>query len=356
MENKKIYRCLFDLLEDESFKDWIINKNEDSSWEEFAIESFTNAKLVENAKALLLGFYLLEEKISDSEIENQLLILKSQQTAFKRINYKNYKIYLTGLIIGLIFSIYYFNFSNRINGDLPKINFAPKGLIEQVNNSDSPKLITLSDGSSVLLQPKSSLSYSKDFDISKREVFLKGEAFFEVSKNPKKPFLVFSNEIITQVYGTSFRVIAFDELEDVKVIVKTGKVKVRNANEKNTGKLSEITLLPNQAARYIKIDKSFQKVPQIALNKNIETSLTSIEKLSFEFEDTPIKQVFSTIQEVYNLRIEYPSELLSECFVTTSLNDVPLPEKLKILCFSIGENSNYEILGDKIIITSDGCK
>ncbi|MFM1912925.1 MAG: hypothetical protein RIR51_763, partial [Bacteroidota bacterium] len=237
-----------------------------------------------------------------------------------------------------------------------EINVASKGLIEQVNNSDSPKSIILSDGSSVLLQPNSSLSYSKDFDFSKREVFLKGEAFFEVNNNHNKPFLVFSKEVITQVYGTSFRVIAFEELEDIKVIVKTGKVKVRKTLENNNGKSDEITLLPNQAARYIKKDKSFLKVPKISLDSNIEKNLTNIENLSFDFVDTPIDKVFSTIQEVYNLRIEYPKELLSECYVTTSLNDVPLPLKLKILCYSIGENISYEIIGDKIIITLDRIK
>jgi hypothetical protein len=52
----------------------------------------------------------------------------------------------------------------------------------------------------------------------------------------------------------------------------------------------------------------------------------------------------------------YPEEALKGCYITTSLSDVPLPEKLKIICFSIGNDTTYELVGDKIIITSNGCE
>ena len=90
-------------------------------------------------------------------------------------------------------------------------------MVEQTNNSNKPQIITLSDGSSVLLQPNSKLSYPKIFTGNERKVYLSGEGFFEISKNPKKPFFVYANEIVTKVVGTSFRVKAYSDQPDVEV-------------------------------------------------------------------------------------------------------------------------------------------
>jgi ferric-dicitrate binding protein FerR (iron transport regulator) len=81
-----------------------------------------------------------------------------------------------------------------------------KGFGEQTNNSNKPQIITLSDGSSVLLQQKSKLSYPKIFEMREGSTYL-----VKVLKSvkPKKPFLVFANEIVTKVVGTSFRISAF---------------------------------------------------------------------------------------------------------------------------------------------------
>ena len=119
--------------------------------------------------------------------------------------------------------------------------------------------------------------------------------------------------------------------------------------------MKEITLLPNQAALFNKKDDLFQKVTEFSNNQDIESSLNKVDKIDFEFVDTHISEIFSMIQDVYNMKVEYPDDVFENCYVTTSLTDVPLPEKLKILSFSIGVNTSYEILGNKIIIKSDGC-
>ncbi len=187
-----------------------------------------------------------------------------------------------------------------------------------------------------------------------REVFLSGEAFFEVSKDLVKPFSVYSNEVITNVHGTSFRVIAYDEQDEVKVLVKSGKVKVRKSEIKRDEDLNEITLLPNQAASYNKNDDTFKNISEIDIKATEE--LESIDNQSFDFVNVPVKEVFSTLQDIYNLRMIYPEQALEGCYITTSLSDVPLPEKLKIICFSIGNDTAYELVGDKIIISSKGCE
>jgi transmembrane sensor len=353
---KKEDRYKFEeLIQDESFRMWVLNNERNSFWEDFAIDSQENARMVENAKSFLLLFNYNEEKISDDFIDSEFDNLKFKLDIKKPKKIKNiFAIAASVLIIILISTGLFYNLDSEYKtNNIADSEF--EGLLEQVNNSNSPKFLTLSDGSSVILQPKSKLSYSKDFDEDDREVFLEGEAFFEVSKNANKPFLVYSNGVLTQVYGTSFRVVAFNEQDLVKVIVKTGKVKIRKSVVNSQDDLKEITLLPNQAALFNKKDDLFQKVTEFSSNQDIESSLNKVDQIDFEFVDTHISEIFSMIQDVYNMKVEYPDDVFENCFVTTSLTDVPLPEKLKILSFSIGVNTSYEILGNKIIIKSDGC-
>lgn len=355
--NKKLnYTHIEDLIQDESFRKWILDTKPNPDWEEFAISSKQNARLVESAKSFLISFNCIEEQFTEEEVEDQYNLLRD------KLNLKSNKkkVYYSRLLVASIITIllsggYFFTGLNHNPIDPQFEESEPEGLIEEINNSHSPKLITLSDGSSVILQPNSQLSYSNEFDVIKREVFLKGEAFFEVSKNEYKPFIVYSNDVVTQVYGTSFRIIAFDEQDEVKVIVKTGKVKLRKSKIVEKDDLYEITLLPNQAAKFDRNEKLFGKVLEVSSESPIESDLSPIDKLNFEFVDTPISQIFSTLQDLYSIRIQFPEEAMKNCYITTSLSDVPLLEKLKILCFSIGNNTNYEMVGNKIIITSDGC-
>ncbi|MEL0125015.1 MAG: FecR family protein [Alphaproteobacteria bacterium] len=344
-----------ELVQDESFRMWVLKNERNPFWENFAIDSQENARMVENAKSFLLLFDYNEKKISDDFIDNEFDDLKFKLDIKKPNKPKNlFVIAASVFIIVLISSGIFYNFDSEFKTyKIAESDF--EGLIEQVNNSNSPKFLTLSDGSSVILQPKSKLSYSKDFDEDSREVFLEGEAFFEVTKNSIKPFLVYSSGVLTKVYGTSFRVVAFDEQDLIKVIVKTGKVKIRKSVINNQDDLKEITLLPNQAALFNKKDDLFQKVTEFSNNLEIESSLNKVDQIDFHFVDTHISEIFSMIQDVYNIKVEYPDAVFENCFVTTSLTDVPLPEKLKILSFSIGVNTSYEIIGNKIIIKSDGC-
>lgn len=104
------------------------------------------------------------------------------------------------------------------------------------------KKISLPDGSVVYLNANTKLSLiDNEFDKNNREIRLEeGEAFFEVAKNPDKPFIVYSHYLQTTVRGTSFNVKAYGELEEDVVAVKTGVVGV------NTGNSKSQTLIRNQ--------------------------------------------------------------------------------------------------------------
>ncbi|MFN7120120.1 MAG: FecR family protein, partial [Saprospiraceae bacterium] len=98
--------------------------------------------------------------------------------------------------------------------------------IELKNTTSQDQKITLPDGSLVVLKPESSLVYNEDFNKSKREVHLRGEAFFDVVKNPAKPFIVHAGEVVAEVVGTSFSIKNAEDSKNVEVDVISGKVSV----------------------------------------------------------------------------------------------------------------------------------
>ncbi len=226
--------------------------------------------------------------------------------------------------------------------------------VVQKNEEPDTKTIILPDGTSIVLQPHSSIQYPKVFRKDFREVQLTGEAFFEVKKDASRPFLVYANEIVTRVLGTSFSIRNFKD-ENVLVRVKTGKVSVFKEKERVSKKdpqketIEGVILTPNQQVVYEREQNRLTK----SLVEN-PTVLVPIAKKDFEFTDTPIKEVFEAIEHAYGVDIVYDEEVLSNCFLNASLSDVPLHEKLKLI--SKGINTTYEMIDSHIIIYGQGCK
>ncbi|WP_456312189.1 FecR family protein [Pseudomonas shirazensis] len=369
MQKRNNYTEIEDFLADESFQVWILSKIDEQGWEEWTLENRQRAKLVEDARLLLLAMKVTDTDLSQNKIHEALeatwnkIEEKENYNLNKKSKVKFLKTYwLSGIaaaILLIFISLYIFKNNSIITNTVVTYNELieenNEGLVEQTNNSVIPQTITLSDGSSVLLQPKSKLSYSKIFIGNERKVYLSGEAFFEISKNPKKPFFVYANEIVTRVVGTSFRIKAYQDQQNVEVLVRTGKVRVKSNNLVSNSTDHEVTLLPNQALRFIRKDLVFNKITNITKDEALAHSVGNIEQLSFEFNDIPIDQIFETIEQAYLVNIDYPKDKLKDCHLTTSLSDQPLPEKLKIICKSIGGDSTFEMNGNQITIHSEGC-
>lgn len=369
MQQRNTYTEIEDFLSDESFQLWVCFKDDRQDWEEWTLENSARAKLVEEARLWLLALQVPTAKLSNQDVQYALeatweKIERAEDN--KNANRSLLKLWKNDwfsrvaavLILSLLFGWFYNQRIAETNSVLTYselINENNEGLVEQTNNSDKPQIITLSDGSSVLLQPNSKLSYPKIFAENERKVYLSGEGFFEISKNPKKPFFVFANEIVTKVVGTSFRIKAYADQPNVEVVVRTGKVKVRSNQRITNSKEELIVLLPNQALRFVRQNLTFNKITDITQDKSLSHSASNIEQLGFEFTDIPVAQIFKTIEQAYLVKIDFNQAKLKDCYLTTSLSDQPLPEKLKIICKSLGNNTNYEMNGNQIIIISDGC-
>ena len=153
-------------------------------------------------------------------------------------------------------------------------------------------LVTLSDGTKVMLNANSTLEYPASFDDAEvREVRLKGEAHFEVTKNPHCPFVVKAGEMQTQVLGTIFDVKAYRK-DAPKVTLMQGKVKVSNAD-------TEVEMRPGQTAT-LQADK-------IVVSKASPSASDWLEG-DFDMDQVTLAEAMSDIGAWYNKTVVFQSQ------------------------------------------------
>lgn len=217
------------------------------------------------------------------------------------------------------------------------------------NATGKPEKIYLVDGSVVTLEPHSTLSYARFLDKKSREVTLQGNAFFDIAKDPKRPFLVHSGDLVTRVLGTSFRVIADPHNDDIQVVVKTGKVSVYKKTDFESGHPAFCVLLPHQEAVFHKKEHNLSFQP----NADAHLIPPIAEAAPLNFDDVSITEIFGRLESMYHIHILYNSDSLKECRLTTSLQEETLNDKLDIICKAI--NAGYHTQGDDIVIEGGHC-
>jgi ferric-dicitrate binding protein FerR (iron transport regulator) len=230
-------------------------------------------------------------------------------------------------------------------------------LIESINTSKNTITVPLPDGSTVKLASNSRISYESNFDsLQTRDVYLSGQAFFNVKKNPHRPFRVFANEIVAKVLGTSFSIRAFEKDTVIQVTVSTGKVSVYSQGQvtvKETAapnKLGGIIVTPNQQLVYEKLRQEFQKV---LLDDPMMINAVSVNK-TMAYEETPIDKVFDDLGRDYGINIVYDSDVLKKCTLTGDLSKESFYQKLDFICRAIG--ARYEVIDAQVVIQSNGCQ
>lgn len=225
-------------------------------------------------------------------------------------------------------------------------------LVERKNSSTALLNIKLEDGSIVVLQPKSSLVYPEHFKINQREVLLKGEGYFLISKNPKRPFFVYNKNVITRVVGTSFTVKTSENTGQTEVMVRTGKVVVVPNEDKHLNlrqlfrKNDKAVLSPNQKTIYSPDQGNFETslVPEPIPLPNRPAAAKKIDL----FEDTPLPEVVAELKQTYGIDIIVQDQRLNQNTFTGDISGQGLYKKVDLICHSI--KAYYEIAGTRIII------
>lgn len=363
---------LFDITDfvmDEDFVRWVYERRpeDEAAWRAWLTRNPDKHLVVAEARNILESIYIALPAITAQEIQQEtdrLLQTIHQQPVPKpakvtRMKARTWYAAAAILIACITGGLYFFS-NTKANNKEPftwENMTASRQLIENVNTSDKPVTIALPDGSAISLAPGSRIGYANHFDSTdNRDVYLSGEAFFEVTKNPDRPFRVFANEIVTKVLGTSFTVRSFENDTTIQVIVRTGKVTVYSQAVTNTRrsatdhKPGEVILTPNQQLVYEKTGHKFQKVllddPLLIVSKVTEQKM--------EYEDASLIGVFNELSRAYGIGIVYDNDLLEKCTVTADLKNETFYHKLDLICTAIG--ASYEVIDGQVVIQSNGCQ
>lgn len=223
---------------------------------------------------------------------------------------------------------------------------------EQVNATDQSQIITLPDSSTVTLLPGSRISFTTETALPNRTVYLTGEATFAVTKNAKRPFLVYAGELVTKVLGTKFSVRAFEREASIKVDVASGQVSVyREGATASTTARQGVLLHANQLLVFTRKSEQFDKrltvAPRVVVDKQAKM-------IPFLYDETPVSQVFADLETAYGIQILFNKTTLTHCQLSASLATESFEQKLSIICKTIG--ADYEVIDGQVVISGGDCQ
>ncbi|TLV00639.1 FecR family protein [Dyadobacter luticola] len=224
------------------------------------------------------------------------------------------------------------------------------GVFEIKNTSEKPQQVPLEDGSVVILKKNSSISVPEHFGRQHRLVYLHGEAFFQIKKDPSKPFIVSTGSLMTKVLGTSFSVKSYDESASVEVQVKTGRVSVYEGAVTKSANRNGVILTPNQK---IVFDKKSKKMSLSIIENPLLIIPANETAHGFSFSDVPVKDVFSALEKSYGIDIVLENDTADSCLFTGDLNGLSMFQQLDLICKSA--NISYERRGTALFVEGAGC-
>ncbi len=256
---------------------------------------------------------------------------------------------MTGLLL-LGAGIYYYRHTPTVNPPEQRItSVLANDNLQRTNQTHGNQVLYLVDGSKVILKPGSSIKHAVFLQKDKREIYLEGNAFFEVAKDPARPFYVYTKDIVMRVLGTSFNVTTDTHNGDVTVVVRTGKVSVY---KKTSHPVGQLILTSNQKVLY-KAQTSDLISSGLSSSETRSNLIPVSPAFDFNFEERPVGEIFNTLVNAYGIPIHYDGNGLSKCVVTTSLGEEEFEEKLKIICAAIG--ATYRIKNNGVFIEGGSC-
>ncbi len=196
---------------------------------------------------------------------------------------------------------------------------------ETIQTSDFQVTQTLPDGTIVYLNANSKIEYPKQFALNTREVKLSGEAFFDVARDVKCPFIITAKETQIEVLGTSFNVNAKNNNDKVEVLVKSGVVRlsILNNNEKLVLTKGQFGFSQNNSLNRNKID---------------DLNYLSWKTKRIDFNEAPLAYVINILNQTYTSNIIISDEVSSAYKLNAKFDKAPLDTVLKSICLAFDLN------------------
>jgi transmembrane sensor len=345
-----------DFVLDPSFKKWVLYPNGALNlyWEDLLLKNPSKYKEAKHARILILRLNSKSQpKLSDAEMlglwrdidrnmsetihtnadpgENNKVIPLNALSTLERgdrnipsrkylLDYYNFRV---ACILVLAFSLGFLSSLHFSDATIPEATEPQLVYVEHKTVPGVKSHLTLSDGSQVILNSGSELKYVQNFETDRREVYLKGEAFFNVAKDTQRLFIVNSRDAQTTALGTSFNVKAY-EGETVDISLLTGKVAVKKDRTMD----EVVTLSPGEA---VKIDTEKGKLVKADFNKDQVIGWT---KKLLIFHKTPLLEAIRVLENWYGVQIQIKNQPSDRVLLSGRFQDETLGNVLEGLKFS----------------------
>ncbi len=330
------------LASDESFQDYVINKDPEAVkyWQNWIKDHPEAREAVEVAESMVETFqfnlpsYPQKRSLDLQQLQIDLMSQEDSESKPSFMGSSPIRIWKIAAAILLICGMGYTFWWIGANGDELTIKDRELSIIKHEISKGQKKTIQLLDGTIVNLNSESTLRYEENEAEGLREVFLTGEAFFEVTRDPLRPFIVNAGSTKTIVLGTSFNCKAYPHEKEVSVALVHGSVEVRNQSG-----LSEI-LTPNQM---ITIDED-EKFTVEAFDPE---KITGWKDGILYFEELDFNEIRYKLERWYNVEIEVDGKIEGKAFSGKFYNE-SLDQVLNGIGFSL--HFNHKINGRKVLI------
>lgn len=214
---------------------------------------------------------------------------------------------------------------------------AVQSLTRKITETSEQKFLLLPDSTQVWLNGDSYLEFPDEFTDKKREVYLSGEAWFDVRHAEEVPFIIHTGKITTTVMGTAFNIKAYPYLRTVVISVSRGKIKVSRGED-------VVAIL--QKGQQIKVSN----IDTLIREKNIDIGkIASWQQGYISYEDETMGDILRDLEHLYNTEINVTDQSLLNMRITTSFNrSIGKEQALKIICKlvdkQLGNRNGYYVI------------
>lgn len=360
-----------DFANDSFFIRWVRNPDEESDWfwtcfiKEHPARAAAIAEARELISALHFPKHALDEDAHQSMRNNLLMALRAEKEERKEKPYvmARHRLFATEslwvraaaavILVPLLSwaALHIANgrgnmLSSAIHTDQRAVDYVANDYVANANFEKT--VVFLHDGTKVWLNAGSKLRYPKDFEKqSTRDVYLEGEAFFDVARNAGKAFIVHTSSIKIKVMGTSFNVKSYKTEKTVETTLVEGKVRIEQSDVTGT-RIGDVELKPNQLAVFDKVSKviNIREIP------GEKSGAWKEEKLVFDAQamDYAILQ----LEKWYGVNIHTENKGSLNCRLTASIERETLEEVLQLI--EASHHVTYRIEGSDVFIDGSLCE
>jgi ferric-dicitrate binding protein FerR (iron transport regulator) len=196
-----------------------------------------------------------------------------------------------------------------------------QSLTKKTTERSEYKFLLLPDSTQVWLNAASTLEFPQSFEDDKREVFLSGEAYFDVKHANKVPFIIHTGNISTTVLGTAFNIKAYPGRKNIIVSVSRGKVRV-NYEDKEVATLTQ--------GQQVKVSKQDSRLVE---KKAAMSEAAAWQRGNMVYDDEPIEDIIADLERIYDVHIQVKDLAIQRLHVSTSFNrEIGIEQALQVLC------------------------